>query len=365
MKSFFTSFKVWAFVNILICISAEKSIAQDNYTSQNSVSAIDPSSLSAKTGFQSVTLKWNSVSFPDAKAKRAGYLVIYSTSTPSLLNSPNGNKPDNAVLNGIIVPTVDASLPDQPFATAIATGLTNGTAYNFMVVAYLWDGLNKSSYIYSAPAVFCVTIPPSSPDSIDVPVSGLTSNSIAGSFNLPVILPEGYVVSYSTNEKGPLLIDGVEYHPGQVFLGDTILQVGSSSFFSIASSLSPNTTYYIHVYSYVLSGCKNETVYSSTYLSGRVTTLAEEKPDNFADVIDVEPNPAVSNAWLKISSRKNDQISISIFAADGKRAANKITQVQEGINRISLNTERFRPGMYALLVIFSNGETKVIQFMKK
>ena len=349
--------------------------AQDSQLSQDFNKGVSASSLTAKGGYQSATLNWEGASFPSSSSNKAGYLLFYSTSSPSLLSSPNGRMPNNAVFNGTVVATTDVILPSQPAISATANGLANGTTYYFMIVAYIWDGINVSTYIYSAPATICVTIPPDAPSNLII--QGTTSaSSISGSFNQPLFPPDGYVVMYSPNTNAPSLIDGSGYSAGQAVSGDTVAQVSNSTSFNTNNSglqLSPATSYYIHVYSYVVSGCNNKPVYSRDYLtSDSVTTAAVAHVDttssvkDFMDVIDVEPNPVVSNTKLRISTHISDNnVDVAIFTIEGKIMGERRIQIFAGTNRISLNTENFSRGVYIVRAIFSNGKTKAIQFVKQ
>lgn len=357
-------------------LCSQKAFAQDSLLSyQNFKKGVLSSSMSVETGYQSATIGWSGASYPSLFAGQAGYLLIYSTGTPSLLPSPDGLAPDNAVLNGTVVPTNAAALPHQPATFATAKGLTDGTTYHFMIAAYVWDGIHASSYRYSLPATICAAIPPDQPDSMSLPSTGTFSNSISGSFAQPLFVPDGYVVCYSKNSTAPALSDGSFYEAGQVFEGDTVIQVGNATSFSTINSgyqLSSTTTYYIHVFSYVLSGCNNKPVYSKGYLSYDHATSSGKnqdtasKQESFIEMIDIEPNPVQSNSWLKIATLKNDNhVAVEVFAADGKIVAQKMIQVQAGVNRIRLQTASFSKGMYILTVIFSNGVTKAIQFIKQ
>jgi hypothetical protein len=243
-----------------------------------------------------------------------------------------------------------------------------------MIVAYVWDGVNISSYQYSSGSTICVTIPPDAPNSINLPSSSLSATSISGSFNAPQFPVDGYVVTYSSSSTAPGLADGNIYQAGQAISTDTIAQISNSTSFNTTNSgrqLSPSTTYYIHVYSYVLSGCNNKPVYSRDYLSSdTVTTLSVKKTDTtqpeIVEMIDIEPNPVQSNGWLKISTAKADNhVSITIFTIDGKLMIQRPIQVQIGVNRTNLHTESFSRGVYILRAIFSNGKIKSIPFVKQ
>ncbi len=352
----------------------ENIVAQDSALSDNFKKGVIASSISAQTGYQSAILNWSGASFPSTGTMNAGYLVFYSTSTPSMLNSPNGQKPENAVLNGTVVSASETILPNQPLTSINASGLTDGTTYIFMIVAYVWDGVNDSTYSYSSGSTICLTIPPDAPASINFPAIDSSSSAISGTITQPLFQPDGYVVTYSANANAPALANGINYTSGQAFAGDTVVQVGNSVSFNTNNSgyrLSQSSTYYIHVFSYVLSGCTNQPVYSTGYLSDSISTSAIKNVDTAAaetliETIDVEPNPVQTNGWLRITTLKADNnVSVTIFTIDGKLIVQKAIQVQVGVNRTNLYTENLSRGVYVLRAIFSNGRVKSIPFVKR
>ena len=362
-----------ATVLMFLLVYSNKNFAQDSQLSQDFKKGVIASSISGAGGYQSATLSWSGISYPAEGASVAGYLIIYSTSTPTLISSPNGSAPANTVLNGTVVATTSTSLPTQPATVATATGLTNGTTYNFMIIAYFWDGINKSTYTYSSPAKICLTVPPDKPDNINLSSASISAGFISGSFTQPLIAPDGYVITYSIDAIAPTLKDGILYQAGDVVAGDTVVQVGNSTSFNITSGsqLSATTNYYVHVHSYVLSGCSNKPVYSLDYLSNSINVLPGKIQDTTSnevliEAIDIEPNPVETNSWLKIATLKSDNnVSIIILTVDGRTVAQKGIQVQSGVNRTNLHAENLSRGMYILRVIFSNGITKAMPFIKK
>ena len=262
---------------LLLFSVAKKSFSQDSLATQDFKKGVPASSFNATAGDQSATLNWASAVFPSSGTMKAGYLLIYSTSTPSLVSSPDGLTPDFAVLNGTIVTTDETYLPAQPTTAATANGLRNGATYNFQVVAYIWDGKNVSSYQYSAGTTICLTIPPDGPDNLVLPADGVSANFISGSFTAPLFTPSGYLVVYSTSAVEPTITNGHLYQQGETFGMDTVAQVSSSISFSTSNSgynLAPSTTYYIYVFSYSLSACNGQPVYSSGYLTDSIATSA-------------------------------------------------------------------------------------------
>lgn len=104
-----------------------------------------------------INLNITAATFPGSGATQAGYVVIYSTGTPTL-SSTNGQAPAAGV--GSIFSTSATVLPSTPSTAVNITGLTPATAYNFLVVPYTWDGTNATTYNYlttSAPTATAST----------------------------------------------------------------------------------------------------------------------------------------------------------------------------------------------------------------
>jgi hypothetical protein len=104
-----------------------------------------------------INLTISAATFPASGATQAGYVVIYSTGTPTL-SSTNGAAPAAGV--GSIFATTATVLPSTPSTTLNVTGLTQSTLYNFLVVPYTWDGTNTNTYNYltaSAPTANATT----------------------------------------------------------------------------------------------------------------------------------------------------------------------------------------------------------------
>ncbi len=97
----------------------------------------------------SVSLTWGNAKYPPVTgAKKAGYLVVYSTGVIKLADDPNGKPPAAAVVNGTIVSTPSTALPKTPPITVKVNGLTPSATYNFLLVPYTWNGTVADTYNY-------------------------------------------------------------------------------------------------------------------------------------------------------------------------------------------------------------------------
>ena len=120
--------------------------AEGSFRTLSSAPAIQASGLTATAASSTqIDLSLTTpATFPGSGATQAGYVVIYSTGTPTL-SSTNGQMPAAGV--GTLT-TVASILPATPSTTISVTGLNAATTYNFLVVPYTWDGTNAGTYNY-------------------------------------------------------------------------------------------------------------------------------------------------------------------------------------------------------------------------
>jgi hypothetical protein len=361
-------------VFILLLISFQnKSLAQNNSAAPDFSSGASVSGLSASAGFQSANLSWVGISFNGLNLSQAGYLVIYATSRPSMSSQPNGQSPDIAVENGVVAATTNSQLPVIPATTVTASGLDNGTTYYFMVVPFAWDGTHENSYIYSQPAIFCVTLPPYPITALNTFSSG---DSVSGNFSPSLSPCDGYLIAYANQSAAPVPANDSVYQTGQVFGGDTVLQSGSATSFQSGSEVgktwTPGEAYYVHVYSYKISACNGLPVYSAAYISDSIRLVQNQSRGQDSSIetafgfsVAVEPNPVENSSFLKIETQKVVQASIAIFGMDGKIIGERILWLNAGNNLLSLNPGNLSPGIYLLQVLLNNGNSKTVRFLKK
>jgi arylsulfatase A len=107
-----------------------------------------PTSFTGKPGPTSINLTWAKAKFPPTGARNAGYLLVYSTDSIKIADTPNGKAPANVVIKGTIVPLVSKRLPILPAATTKVNGLIPGMKYNFLLIPYTWCGPVATTYNY-------------------------------------------------------------------------------------------------------------------------------------------------------------------------------------------------------------------------
>lgn len=143
--------------------------SESNFRTLSSPPTVQASALTATTASSTeIDLSFTGATFPGAGASQAGYVVIYSTSTPTL-SSTNGQAPTAGV--GTIFSTYPTILFAVPSTSVNVTGLSNSTAYNFLVVPYTWDGVNSATYNY-----LTTTAPTASATTNAGPVISITSS---------------------------------------------------------------------------------------------------------------------------------------------------------------------------------------------
>lgn len=126
----------------------------------------------------------NAAGFPNSGATKGGYLLIYSTGTPTLA-SVNGQAP--VASSGTIFSTTAAELSSATPSTSInVTGLSSSTTYNFIVIPYTWDGTNVTTYNYllTSAATVSATTYAGLPSLISPTSTSITSTSVTLGANI-------------------------------------------------------------------------------------------------------------------------------------------------------------------------------------
>jgi hypothetical protein len=117
-----------------------------------------PASFAAATNDSVTTLAWTDALFPKKGASKAGYLLLYSTSMPSLQQVENGKAPGHTFTNGHVLPVSSTALPYLPAKKAKVYHLSKDSTYYFLLIPYTWNGVNDSTYNYLTQHALSVTI---------------------------------------------------------------------------------------------------------------------------------------------------------------------------------------------------------------
>jgi hypothetical protein len=231
-----------------------------------------------------INLTITAATFPGSGATQAGYVVIYSTGTPTL-SSTNGQAPAAGV--GTIFTTSATNLPSTPSTAVNVTGLASGTTYNFLVVPYTWDGTNAATYNYltaSAPTASATT--GSGAPALSTPTfTAITHNSAT------------LGATVTTDGGSALTARGTSYKTSSpVIATDNQLAEGGTSVAAFSHSrtgLSPQTQYFFVGYA----------TNSST------TSISTE--DNFRTL----SSPPTVQAGLSAAAFSTSQINLTITTA--------------------------------------------------
>lgn len=225
-----------------------------------------PTTFSAAAGASGVlNLTWDNASFPASGATAAGYLLVYSTGTPTLVASPNGLAPASAVSTGTIVSTTATTLPTLPATTVSVTGLTAGQMYNFLLVPYTYNGSAGATYNYLTTSPLTASGTPIGLPSIsNVAASSITATGAAAggtslNANGGTVSAKGIVWNTSTN---PTITTN---------LGITNEGASTTTFSSTISGLSAQTLYYYRAYITTQAGTSYGTSLSFRTLSNPPT----------------------------------------------------------------------------------------------
>ncbi|MCA0426309.1 MAG: T9SS type A sorting domain-containing protein [Bacteroidetes bacterium] len=238
------------------------------------------------TSFSSsqINLTISPASFPVTGATQAGYLVIYSTATPTFASS-NGQAPSAGV--GTIFATPSTILPTTPSTSINITGLISATSYNFLVIPYTWDGTNASTYNYltaSAPTANATTNS-GSPVVTTPTVSAITHNTAT------------LGATVSSDGGSTLIARGTAFKTtSPVIASDNQLAEGGTS----VSSFSHNRT-----------GLNSETEYFFVGYATNGSSTSISSEGSFRTL----SSPPTSQAGLSASVVSTSQIDLSITTA--------------------------------------------------
>ncbi|TCZ65850.1 T9SS type A sorting domain-containing protein [Flaviaesturariibacter aridisoli] len=234
------------------------------------------------------TLNWSAATF----ANTGGYLVVYSTGTPTLIASPNGNAPGQALVNnGTAAPLVGAGAT----STSIS-GLTPGSTYNFLLVAYNWNGSSAATYNYltsnTASASLLVIGAPSvtTTAATAITMTTATSGGSSASGNSGSISQQGVVYAKAATSATPTLATNDGYTSDATGSASFSSSLGTGS--GNATVLAPQTQYYYAAY------VKNEVATSyGSYLNFRTWA---EAPAGAATAVSATANGAsqINLSWV-------------------------------------------------------------------
>ncbi|MEY3504947.1 MAG: hypothetical protein RL349_1543, partial [Bacteroidota bacterium] len=219
----------------------------------------------------------NAAGFPASGATQGGYLLIYSTSTPTL-GSSNGQAPNASV--GTIFSTPAAVLSSATPSTSInVTGLSSSTAYNFTIIPYTWDGTNSATYNYLVTNAVTVSATTNAglPTLISPAATSITSSSATLGANV------------TSNGGSNLTARGTVYSTSSpVSSGNNALAEGGTStgvFTQNRTSLNPQTLYYFAGYATSSAG-------TSLSAEGSFRTLSEAPTSQVSSINATASSPS-------------------------------------------------------------------------
>jgi hypothetical protein len=218
----------------------------------------------------------NAAGFPASGATQGGYLLIYSTSTPTL-GSVNGQAPSAS--SGNIFSTSTTILPSNPATTINVTGLSSSTSYNFIIIPYTWDGTNSATYNYLVTNAITVSATTNAglPTLISPTATNITSTSATLGANI------------TSNGGSNLTARGTVYSTSSpVSSGNNALAEGGTStgvFTQNRTSLNPQTLYYFAGYATSSAG-------TSLSPEGSFRTLSEAPTSQVSSINATASSPS-------------------------------------------------------------------------
>lgn len=124
-------------------------IAQNSFYTKSNPPIKQPGSFRAEAGECSINLSWSPAQFPTNGAEQAGYVIIYSYTTPTLAPGYSQKTPKNIAGTGNTFVVGSSVLPALPPLNATIQYLFSNRLYNFLFIPFTWDGENNT-YSYLA-----------------------------------------------------------------------------------------------------------------------------------------------------------------------------------------------------------------------
>ena len=248
------------------------------YTLSNAPTAAASGLTASAVAGEQINLSWSAATFPGSGATTTGYVILRATApnTPALTNV-NGQAPTGDANTTIVNASALGSATSQS-----VTGLTGNTQYNFVVIAYTWDGSHAATYNYytatipSATATTLASTPTAQPSGLSY--ASTTCNSFTVNWTAASPAADGVIVLQTNGATAPNTApsSGTSYTVGGTLGNATIAYIGSATSLSL-NGLTDNTAYNFKLYSY--NGTGSNTSYLTTSpLSGSNTTSSVAAP---------------------------------------------------------------------------------------
>lgn len=160
----------------------------------------------------------------------------------------------------------------------------------------------------------------------------ISTSSISASFTAANSNPSGYLIVRSTNATPPTPVDGTTYATGSTTLGANtyVISSGSSTTFT-SSSLTSNTTYFYHIFSYNSSGCSGGPKYNfSAPLSGSITTCLSGTPST--PTLSNETTNSIQASWTAFPGATSYRLDVSTNSSFSSFVSGYQDLVVNGVN---------------------------------
>ncbi|HMK04803.1 MAG TPA: T9SS type A sorting domain-containing protein [Ferruginibacter sp.] len=115
-----------------------------------------------------------------------------------------------------------------------------------------------------------------------------------------------------------------------------------------------------------LSGSLNYYRIIEQDIDGRKTYSPVLKNDcSGKEIFFVYPNPAQHNLWVNLQTEKSGTVSIQLYDSKGALVKQRMENIQAGNNLLGMQLNGVAPGIYSLLVRYSDGKIKVVKVEKQ
>ena len=197
----------------------------------------------------------------------------------------------------------------------------------------------------------------------DMSITYSGCSSFAGGKVLPVVWKYFYLKSV---QNKPELQWSAEYEPNMKFTVQR--SYDQTHFEQITSFLSNRSAVYNFTDTtadYSHSNIYYRILAMSTDGSKKYSVIKVFKPSTQTTAIALFPNPATNTIKLSFTSNQKEQVNMIIVNASGQQLVSKTFSAEKGANQFDIDIQDFKPGVYALTLLKSNGAHSFLQFIKQ
>lgn len=129
-------------------LSHSTGTVQGNFVTLSQPVLKQPCEFNVSENDSLVIANWNDAVFPSSGATKGGYVLIYSSTEPVIIENANGKAPETIASTGKTIVITSADLPGLPGKEIKFPALPNDRNYYFTLIPYTWNGISTETCNY-------------------------------------------------------------------------------------------------------------------------------------------------------------------------------------------------------------------------